>query len=549
MTIPGGSLIPVVVSGVTSYIDIAGLMERAAAEGAVGEANTASNEGTGEGLVKTKVGVNLPFKTLVAGANVSLTSAADTITIASTGGGSGEANTSSSVGAGVSIVKPKVGVDLPFKSVIAGSNVTITEQTNTITIAAAAGGGSFTGGDVANPIKVWRSAGSSTRGLDSPALRVVDTTGVAFRALTVFADESITQIGPTPLPAQWPEYGVTTVAPAATGGPTKGVSASAGLHLFNGPLSGDSNILLIANAATPSSNTTYSARSAWLRGPNQQTDIGIDGGPLSQGMIRGAFVSAGGDGGVRITSNALPLSPYAGVGTVSRTGTTLTFSTGQDGALFLDAAIYFTISGTEYGTSILSRASTTSWGCNSTTGGDFAGLTFRIEGQPSLDPNRGMIKYGTDSLNNSFGIKYRQPANSPYAAVNFGGDFDFRVWPGGYATADAGYASNTDIGVTGAGRYIRIVTPEASTGWNGAPLKVAMEFGAYYSAFPNTSGTITVRGKMKLQGGFSGERAALRIADNTGAPDAGNLEDGDIWRIGDVLYCRVAGVTKSLTFV
>lgn len=54
--------------------------------GGSGEANTASNVGGGEGVFKQKVGVNLEFKSLVAGSNVSLVSGADTITINSANG-------------------------------------------------------------------------------------------------------------------------------------------------------------------------------------------------------------------------------------------------------------------------------------------------------------------------------------------------------------------------------------------------------------------------------------------------------------------------------
>jgi hypothetical protein len=54
-----------------------------------GEANTTSNLGAGEGIAAPKVGVNLPMKSLVAGTNVTLDSDADTITINSTGGGGG----------------------------------------------------------------------------------------------------------------------------------------------------------------------------------------------------------------------------------------------------------------------------------------------------------------------------------------------------------------------------------------------------------------------------------------------------------------------------
>lgn len=59
---------------------------------ASGEANTSSNDGlTGIGLVLAKVGVNLPFKSITAGANITLTDdvANKSIIIASTGGGGG----------------------------------------------------------------------------------------------------------------------------------------------------------------------------------------------------------------------------------------------------------------------------------------------------------------------------------------------------------------------------------------------------------------------------------------------------------------------------
>lgn len=52
-----------------------------------GQANTSSNEGAGEGLALAKVGVNLPFKTLIAGTQVSFVSAADTLTINATSSG------------------------------------------------------------------------------------------------------------------------------------------------------------------------------------------------------------------------------------------------------------------------------------------------------------------------------------------------------------------------------------------------------------------------------------------------------------------------------
>ena len=56
------------------------------------------------------------------------------------GGGGGEVNTASNLGAGSGLFAAKVGADLRFKSLVAGANVTLSSDGNTVTIAAGGGG-------------------------------------------------------------------------------------------------------------------------------------------------------------------------------------------------------------------------------------------------------------------------------------------------------------------------------------------------------------------------------------------------------------------------
>lgn len=108
-------------------------------EGAdLGEKNTTSNAGTGAGLALPKAGSNLPFKSLVAGANITFDIGPNTITINGAGGGdgevTGEANTASNLGGGYGWFSQKSGVDLQFKSIVAGTNVTLSQDDSTITV-------------------------------------------------------------------------------------------------------------------------------------------------------------------------------------------------------------------------------------------------------------------------------------------------------------------------------------------------------------------------------------------------------------------------------
>lgn len=109
-----------------------------------GDITDGQNLGAGEAVFDSKLGPDLLFKTLVAGTNISLVSDAETITISSSD--TGEVNTASNIGTGSGLFAQKIGTDLQFKSIIAGSNITITEGVDSITISSTGGsGGGITG--------------------------------------------------------------------------------------------------------------------------------------------------------------------------------------------------------------------------------------------------------------------------------------------------------------------------------------------------------------------------------------------------------------------
>jgi hypothetical protein len=108
-----------------------------------GQDNTASNVGGETGLFKQKTGVDLEFKTLSAGTNIQIFSGDNVVTISGPAG-SGEANTGSNLGGGNPVFKQKTGVDLEFRTLVAGTNVTITSGATELTINASGGGGGGT---------------------------------------------------------------------------------------------------------------------------------------------------------------------------------------------------------------------------------------------------------------------------------------------------------------------------------------------------------------------------------------------------------------------
>lgn len=99
-----------------------------------GEVNTSSNAGAGAQLAKAKLGVDLPFRTLISSdATVSISQGSDEIDITTTA----EANTTSNSGTGVGLAQPKVGADLPFRSLVsADDSVEFIENTDEINLKA-----------------------------------------------------------------------------------------------------------------------------------------------------------------------------------------------------------------------------------------------------------------------------------------------------------------------------------------------------------------------------------------------------------------------------
>jgi len=103
--------------------------------GTVGEANDGENLGTGSDVFAQKSGTDLQFRTVKAGSGISVTQSATELLIESTASGAGEVNTASNLGAGDGqVFAAKSGSDLQFRSLVAGTNVTLTQNGTEITI-------------------------------------------------------------------------------------------------------------------------------------------------------------------------------------------------------------------------------------------------------------------------------------------------------------------------------------------------------------------------------------------------------------------------------
>ena len=102
--------------------------------GTTGEINTGSNIGAGQGVFKDKLGADMRFKTVVAGTGIAVTSDTDEIFIATTGTGSGDITGGTSTGSGNAVFRDKSGANLRFRSLTAGTNVTLTQNADDIVV-------------------------------------------------------------------------------------------------------------------------------------------------------------------------------------------------------------------------------------------------------------------------------------------------------------------------------------------------------------------------------------------------------------------------------
>lgn len=122
-----------------------------AVPGGSGEVNTASNLGAGVPVYDSKSGVDLRFRSLVAGSGIDITSTSGGATTISNTLAPGEVNTASNVGTGTGTVfKVKSGANLQFKTLKAGANVTLVNGTDDITINATTSGGGGSGLPIVN---------------------------------------------------------------------------------------------------------------------------------------------------------------------------------------------------------------------------------------------------------------------------------------------------------------------------------------------------------------------------------------------------------------
>jgi hypothetical protein len=206
-----------------------------------------TNLGAGSTVFSSKVGDQLQFKTLVAGSNITLSDTGNTISISSAGGGGGT-DTASNIGTGAGVFSSKVGSEFQFRSItgtgnttasVVGGNVQIASDTNA-NVGTGAGVFVNTSGGVSNFRRV-RSSDSTltvTEGANDINLQV---SAVPFTSLTNVPTASL--------------LGRTAAGPGAP----SAISVGSGLALTSGVLSATGGSTLNAalsaiNALSPAAD-------------------------------------------------------------------------------------------------------------------------------------------------------------------------------------------------------------------------------------------------------------------------------------------------------
>ena len=130
-----------------------------------------SNVGTGAGVFFQQVANDFQFRSLVAGANTTITEVGNEILITATGGGGsgGEDNSGVNIGTGVGVFDSKVGVNLRFKSILSNNAaLTVTDGGTDVVLDLigapylSISGGTLTGDLTLSSARIINSAGLET---------------------------------------------------------------------------------------------------------------------------------------------------------------------------------------------------------------------------------------------------------------------------------------------------------------------------------------------------------------------------------------------------